>query len=191
MLLGPLSMKSWMVWCKTGDSRGGASTPNSQSPLITKLGTIMQHCPTYITEYPKYIPSHLQFPTMESHTMLYRYYFQSQGFTVAIFRWLQQELFVLLWSIKYLVRSPNPLGTVTVIFMTVGEPDFYTPSQFHQPTCFWKLLKWGGKLVYYTPSPCKIFTQPSTILSSVVWVSALYIESLKYHQELRLLIWYY
>ena len=120
--------------------------------------------------------------------MLYRYYFQSQGFTVAIFRWLQQELFVLLWSIKYLVRFPNLLGTV--IFMTVGEPDYYTPtSQFHQPTCFWKLLKLGGKLVYYTPS--KIFTQPSTILSSVVWVSALYIESLKYHQELRLLIWYY
>ena len=123
--------------------------------------------------------------------MLYRYYFQSQGFTVAIFRWLQQELFVLLWSIKYLVRFPTLLGTVTVIFMTVGEPDFYTPSQFHQPTCFWKLLKWGGKLVYYTPSPCKIFTQPSTILSSVVWVSALYIESLKYHPELRLLIWYF
>ena len=88
-------------------------------------------------------------------------------------------------------QVPTLLGTVTVIFMTVGEPDFYTPSQFHQPTCFWKLLKWGGKLVYYTPSPCKIFTQPSTILSSVVWVSALYIESLKYHQELRLLIWYF
>ena len=189
MLLGPLSMKSWMVWCKAGDSRGGASTPNSQSPLITKLGTIMQHC-----DAPPTLPN--------TQSISHPTYNSLQWSHIQCFTDIISSLKVLQWqffvgsnrsSLCYcgLGRFPNLLGTVTVIFMTVGEPDFYTPSQFHQPTCFWKLLKWGGKLVYYTPSPCKIFTQPSTILSSVVWVSALYIESLKYHQELRLLIWYF
>ena len=141
MLLGPLSMKSWsdVKQVTVEEERRPKQSKPSYYQIRNNNATL--RCPTYITEYPKYIPSHLQFPTMESHTMLYRYYFQSQGFTVAIFRWLQQELFVLLWSIKYLVRFPTLLGTVTVIFMTVGEPDNYTPSQFHQPTCFWKLLK--------------------------------------------------
>ena len=161
MLLGPLSMKSWMVWCKTGDSRGGASTPNSQSPLITKLGTIMQHCPTNITEYPKYIPSHLQFPTMESHTMLYRYYFQSQGFTVAIFRWLQQELFVLLWSIKYLVRSPNSLGTVTLIFVTAGHRITTHLVSFTNPLASGNFSSEAGNLSTTHPAHARFSLSPA------------------------------